>query len=608
MKDVADAGVGTAPAEAPAQRTEWKTTSRGNVRIDPAARAGAVDVEFLRECAWAVAERNEAATYGPTENHVALAMVFPCRGFAHWRIRPQWIEQAAGQRGEAWRDCRLTLRLYDVSHIEFNGLNAHRIQDQAIESICGQTYIDLPHGGTWQLAEVGFLLRTGEFLPAARCRAVPFASGDMSTRYDHSALLVDDRGNREEIGNLWDQERILVERRTPRLRSPLRIAVFAFPAPDCDREGAPAKFVSELASGLCEHGHEVHVFVADCDGTGACGQPGNVKYELLDVRLDGTPLQVADAFGRAAEQKLRNLARFDLVHLHDWMTGRGSWVGDAPTVLSLSSIESTRCNGVPLDDLSRRIQLAEREVAEKADCILAPDWLRASAVAELRTDASRIHAFSMEGRLPNEWECPLDEGEVKMGIGFGPLDRLLLFLGPLEYAAGPDLILEAFPTLLQRWPNLRVALAGGGDLYGPLEHRMHQLGLGGLVRLLGHVESSTVTRLMRAAEATVLPSRYRVPFDDAVVSMAHRAGRPVITTHGGPAHLVRHEENGIVTYDNPGSMVWAIDRVLGDPAHARRMGDDGRECDGFVLNWRQVSRRYLELCAACFPQLTQTHR
>ena len=117
-------------------------------------------------------------------------------------------------------------------------------------------------------------------------------------------------------------------------------------------------------------------------------------------------------------------------------------------------------------------------------------------------------------------------------------------------------------------------------MHGHLQHRAHQLGVGHAVRLLGHVEGPRLTRLLRSAEALVLPSRYRVPFDDAVVDLARRAGRPVVTTHGGPAHLVRHEENGIVTYDNPGSMVWAMDRILGDPAHAERMGSNGRRSDG----------------------------
>ncbi len=213
----------------------------------------------------------------------------------------------------------------------------------------------------------------------------------------------------------------------------------------------------------------------------------------------------------------------------------------------------------------------------------------------------------MEGRPPNEWDCPLDYGEVKGQIGIGPLDRMLTFIGPLEHAAGVDLILEALPIVLQRYPNLRVAFAGEGDMYDHLAHRAGELGIGYAVRLLGNVDTHQVTRLLRASEALVLPSRYRVPQDDAVVDMARRAGCPVITTHGGPAHVVRHEETGVITYDNPGSVVWAMDRLLGDPAHARQMGENSRHCDGYVLNWSELARHYLELCAARFPQLTRTN-
>jgi glycosyltransferase involved in cell wall biosynthesis len=90
------------------------------------------------------------------------------------------------------------------------------------------------------------------------------------------------------------------------------------------------------------------------------------------------------------------------------------------------------------------------------------------------------------------------------------------------------------------------------------------------------------------------------------VDLARRAGRPVITTHGGPAHLVRHEENGIVTYDNPGSMVWALDRILGDPTHAEQMGQSGKRATGSTPSWGEVTRQYLELCAVRFPELTET--
>lgn len=576
------------------------------------------DGGLLRSHAWDVGERKPAEKFVPLANHVGLAMVSPARGFAHWRILDDWIGRTAEQKGDAWRDCRMILRLYDVSYLEFTGLNANQIQDRLLACTTGQTFFDLSRADTWQLGEVGFLLRSGEFLPAARSRVVAFAPAVPSSHTDHTALLVDEQGNLGQIGNLWEQEKILIERRTPRLRTPLRIAVFAMPSvghpnvppngcsAESDQEGLPTKFVAKLAAGLCESGHETHVFVPATDPLGASRQIGSAQFHPLDVRLEGAPLDQARSFARAAEDRLRDFGALDLIHCHEWMTGLGSWFEGTPTVLSISSLEATRRNGTAGGGASLEIERAETEIAANVDCILVPDWLREQALLELDIDGARVHAFPMEGRLPNEWERPLDYGQVKGEIGVGPLDRLMLFIGPLEHAAGSDLIVEALPVLLQRWPNLRVALAGGGEQCGQLDRRAGELGVSYAVRLLGHVDSARITRLLRASEALVLPSRYRVPFDDAVADLARRAGRPVITTHGGPAHLVRHEETGVITYDNPGSIVWAMDRVLGDPAHAQQMGERARYSDGFILNWNEVARRYLELCADCFPQLTET--
>ena len=274
-----------------------------------------------------------------------------------------------------------------------------------------------------------------------------------------------------------------------------------------------------------------------------------------------------------------------------------------PRVLSLGSTESSRRQDEPASELSLAIEKTERDMAQEAALVLTPDWLRHQAIQKLAVEEDRVRAFAMEGRMPNEWETPLDPGHVKMDIGVGPLDRLILFVGPLEHAAGVDVLLEAMPTLLNRAGNVRLAYVGAGNMHGHLQDRAHQLGVAHAVRLLGHVEGPPLCRLLRSAEALVLPSRYRVPFDDAVVDLARRAGRPVVTTHAGPAHLIRHEENGLVTYDNPGSMVWALDRVLGDPAHADRMGQSGRRSEGTKVVWADVARHYLELCAAFFPEL-----
>ena len=217
--------------------------------------------EVLRRTGWDMGVRKACDWYTPTHNHVALGMVNPFSGFAHWRILQKWIDDTAWSRGEAWFHCRLILRLYDVSFITFNGFNAHRIQDMNLPAIAGSLFFNLPRPGTFQVGEVGFLLRGGEFVPAARSQVTAFAGDAVSPRHDHSALLVDDKLHIEEVGNLWEQDRVLQERRKPKIRTGLRLAAFSFEAPACGQNTMVAQFAAQLAAQEASLGHDVHLFV-----------------------------------------------------------------------------------------------------------------------------------------------------------------------------------------------------------------------------------------------------------------------------------------------------------------------------------------------------------
>lgn len=563
------------------------------------------DQETLRKCGWDMGVRRAGEWYTPAANHIALAMVHPFQGFAHWRILQKWVDDTAWSRGQGWFHCRLILRLYDVSYITFNGFNAHRIQDLDLPGIAGNTFFNLPRPGTNQLGEVGFLLRGGEFIPAARSQVIQFAGDAVSPRHDHSALLVDEKLHVEEVGNLWEQDRVLQERRKPKIRPGLRLAAFSFEIPACGQRSLVANFAAELAGQEASLGHDVHLFVPSCPQLNERTVLNGVTYHPLAVRPDGSAIEKALSFARSAEQEMRDLPAFDLYHMHEWMTGLAPWVGSEPSVLSLTSIESSRLNGAEPNEQSREIMKLERELAHGVECILTPEWLRPRAIHEFGIDGSVVQAFPMEARLPDEWECPLDFGDVKRSIGFGPLDQLLLYIGPLEHAAGVDILVEALPTLLNRCPKVRLAFAGTGSMHGHLEWLAGSMGVGHCVRVLGHVHRDMVVRLTRSAEALVLPSRYRVAQDDAVVDLARRAGRPVVTTNNGPCYLVRHEENGIVAFDNCNSMVWALERILREPAHAWNMGQAGKRSESTSVSWGEVSRRYLEVCAQVFPELAE---
>lgn len=74
-----------------------------------------------------------------------------------------------------------------------------------------------------------------------------------------------------------------------------------------------------------------------------------------------------------------------------------------------------------------------------------------------------------------------------------------------------------------------VVVVGEGFMRGHLEHLSQASGVSYAERFLGHVGGPQLSRLLRAAEAVVLPSRWRVSMDAAVVELARHAARPVVT-------------------------------------------------------------------------------
>ena len=80
---------------------------------------------------------------------------------------------------------------------------------------------------------------------------------------------------------------------------------------------------------------------------------------------------------------------------------------------------------------------------------------------------------------------------------------MLLFVGPLEHAAGPDLLVDALPVALQRVKNLRIAFVGCGSMHDHLYNRANELHVGHAIRVLTSIHDSLLKKAFRAAEALV---------------------------------------------------------------------------------------------------------
>jgi glycogen(starch) synthase len=152
---------------------------------------------------------------------------------------------------------------------------------------------------------------------------------------------------------------------------------------------------------------------------------------------------------------------------------------------------------------------------------------------------------------------------------------LALCVGRQVPDKGFDVAFAAFARVADRFPRLRLALAGSGPARADLEQLARDLGIAGRVDFLGRVPE--VPPVLNLATFVLMPSRWEETFG-LVALEAALLGRPVVATRvGALPEVVRDGETGLIVErgDDVG-LAAAIASLLEDPERTRRMGQAAR--------------------------------
>lgn len=110
---------------------------------------------------------------------------------AYWEIRNSTLDRLRGELRDGFYKARRILRVYDVSHIIFNGQNAHRSFDIGISEHNNNWYLDVASGRSW-IVDLGLLLPDGRFILIARSNAVHTPIEGPSWITDEEWMIPDD--------------------------------------------------------------------------------------------------------------------------------------------------------------------------------------------------------------------------------------------------------------------------------------------------------------------------------------------------------------------------------------------------------------------------------
>ncbi|MFE1751704.1 glycogen synthase [Streptomyces anandii] len=302
----------------------------------------------------------------------------------------------------------------------------------------------------------------------------------------------------------------------------------------------------------------------------------------------------------------------ELVHSHTWYANLAGHLGKllygVPHVMTAHSLEPLR--PWKAEQLGGGYALsgwAERTAIEAADAVVAVSAAMREDILGCypALDPSRVHVI----------HNGIDTGLYRPDHGTGALDRVgldrdrpyVLFVGRITRQKGVPHLLRAVRDID---PSAQVVLCAGApdtpeidrefrDLYEELS-RVRE-GVHWIPQMLPRPD---VVQLLTHAAVFVCPSVYE-PL--GIVNLeAMACGTPVVASRvGGIPEVVEDGRTGVlvdVDDDFEPGLARALDRVLGDPEAARRMGEAGRRRAVEEFGWDAVARRTVRLYGEILKQ------
>jgi len=349
-----------------------------------------------------------------------------------------------------------------------------------------------------------------------------------------------------------------------------------------DTPGGVQIHIKELTEWLIEKGHSVSVLAPVSDESGSiepwvvsAGRPISIPYNGAVAKVIFGPLASS-----RVKQWIAN-GNFDLLHLHEpaipSLSLLAGWAGDGPMVATFHAATNSQkianAIGTMLDPLIERItaKIAVSEIARETlkdrfatEAVVIPNGIDSSKFVEIGPRA--------EWALPNT-------------IGFiGRFD---------EPRKGLSVLLGAIPEIVAQVPNLRILVAGPGDVEDFRKQVPPQLR--DRITFLGRISELEKAQFFKSISLYIAPNTGGESFG-IILAEAMAAGTPIVASNlpafvnlldGGSSGELFESENSI-------DLASAVIKLLGDESLRLNVANAGRE-KARIFDWATVGEQVLSV-------------
>ena len=207
-------------------------------------------------------------------------------------------------------------------------------------------------------------------------------------------------------------------------------------------------------------------------------------------------------------------------------------------------------------------------------------------------DASLLIAITALEREQIIWQLDADPNKVVVvpnGVDpidlpieddeFLPAGRFILFLGRLAYIKGPDILLDAFASISQQFPDISLVIAGPDfGMRSELAARVSDRGLADRVVFTGFLDDRARWTAYRKAALLAVPSRSEAM--SLVALEAAAAGTPVLISDQCGFADIASSAGAVVAPPDVEGLKRGLSVMLAQETDLRAMGEKAR---AFVL-------------------------
>lgn len=179
----------------------------------------------------------------------------------------------------------------------------------------------------------------------------------------------------------------------------------------------------------------------------------------------------------------------------------------------------------------------------------------------------------------------------KHGLKSNPF---ILFLGRLNSIKGPDLLLNSFLQIKDRFPDLHLVYAGpDGGLLSELNAVVRNSKSQDRVHFIGYVGGAEKSQAYHAADLVVIPSRQEAM--SIVVLEAGITGTPVLITDQCGFDEIEHIGGGKAVSATIEGLSNGLVELLSVPQKLKTMGKQLKNHASENYTWNHTAERYLKL-------------